>query len=53
MKNLFAQAKVIEAKPVKAKKDDKEEVIIPGLKDYAVITDLAKNLDAKPAPVTK
>lgn len=44
MKNIFAQAKVIEAKPAKSKKDDKTEVRIAGLEDYAIICDLVKNL---------
>jgi hypothetical protein len=42
--NLFATAKVVEA-PVKSKKkDDKVEIQIDGLEDYAVLTDLIKNL---------
>lgn len=45
--NLFAAAKkapVVEKKATKA--DDKEVVAIPGLRDYATVVDLKKNLEA-------
>lgn len=47
MTNIFAAAKVIEApKPKKAKKDEKEEVVLDGLEDYSVIISVIKNLEA-------
>ncbi len=44
MKNVFATAKVIEPKAPKAKKDDKIEHQIKGLEDYAIVSNLVKNL---------
>ena len=44
--NLFSTAKKVEAPAPKAKKNDKERVLIKGLEDYAIICDLEKNLAA-------
>lgn len=44
--NMFAKAKVIEAPVKPGKKDDKSEVRISGLEDYAIVTNLVKSLTA-------
>ena len=44
--NMFAKAKVIEAPVKSSKKDEKAEVRIDGLEDYAIITNLVKSLTA-------